>query len=210
MEEFLFHAYAFAKEWQTLLGALIALCAAVWTIGVMRRQAKNEERRHQDQISRRELAMRAQMPDALADVSVYAKNVGDYVLGLDSQLPQESSIAISSLKQVIEHIQIDAAQRTFELVSWYQVQRARLEDYSTQPRVYQRSDLLYDGILLHAHACSLFEYARNEATNVSTERPSFEEMQSSLRQAVDLEFRARKNPQLEKLDALIKQRHHSS
>lgn len=119
----------FLKEWQTLIGALIALAAALWTIRIMRNQTNAAEKRHQQQLARKAMAARAQMPDALSEICTYTGSVSGYVLvGNKQDLPVPPIAAVMTLKQVIEHIEDTAAQRTFELVSWYQIQQARVSD----------------------------------------------------------------------------------
>lgn len=198
--------YRFLKEWQTLVGALLALVAALGTIYIMRRQAADEDHRHRKQMHGKEMAARAQMPDALSEVCAYVREAGRYLTGQTSEQPSPPSSAITTLKQVIEHIDDNAAQRTFELLSWYQVQRTRmLADTPSRRDEPTRGDRLYDIILLQAYANSLFDYARNEEPTASTDRPTRDEMVTAFRNT--FEYTVRNEQLFERLQALIASRH---
>jgi hypothetical protein len=177
-------------HWQTLVGALLALAAAWWTIRIMRKQMQAEEERHRHSLLRKKMAARAQMPDALSGLSAYVRGCGDRIKGATDTLPDEPVAAVSALKQVIEFIDDDAAARTFQLVSWYQVFRARdMHDVpnAAHPNFPER---LYDAALLQAYINSLYDYARNEADEVDTAEPSRDDMIDGLKNAFDLVYMA--------------------
>lgn len=113
-------------EWQTLVGALLAMLAAWLTIRVMRRQMQAEADRHDKAVRRKGLAARAQMPDALSELGLFVRGCAEHLTGRIGSLPSEPVTATTALKQVIEFIEDGAAARTFELVSWYQVLRSRM------------------------------------------------------------------------------------
>ena len=199
--------YGFLKDWQTLIGALIALIAAILTIRVMRRQASDENTRHENQLKRKEMAARAQMPDALSEMIAYIRASGEYLTGQSAEPPEQPLSAITTLKQVIEHIDDKAAQRTFELVSWYQVQRVRMMAEAPPQAEPERGERLYDAVLLQAYANSLFDYARNEATTAPTEKPSFEDMITAYKNTFTLIYTVQNEQQFEGMLAAIERRH---
>ncbi len=186
-----------ALEWQTLIAGLIALVAAMWTIRTMRRQALDEDGRHKDLMRRKKMAARARMPDALSEVSRYVKEMGCHLLlagseGAIGKKPSPPIAGINSLQQVIEHIDNEAAERTFELVSWYQVQRTRTADgidplLAVQP--------IYDLVLLQAYVNSLFDYARNEDSAEPITMLSIPEMFNAIQTAFLLP-RQHQNPEI--------------
>lgn len=173
-------------HWQTLVGALLALAAAWWTIGVMRKQMKDETDRHNDALRRKQMAARAQMPDALSELGVYVRGCAARLIGTSDALPAEPTAAITALKQVIEFINDGAATRAFELVSWYQVFRARMSHDIPAPDRAEFPDRMYDVALLQAYINSLYEYARNEEKDVDASAPSQEEMENALKNAFTL------------------------
>lgn len=173
-------------QWQTLVGALLALAAAWWTISVMRRQMKDETDRHREAQRRKRMAARAQMPDALSELGVYVRGCAERLTGRADSLPAEPTSAIAALKEVIEFIDDSAAERTFELVSWYQVFRARMSHDIPNPQKAEFAERLYDAALMQAYINSLYEYARNEEDAVDTAKPSLEEMTDGLKNAFDL------------------------
>lgn len=206
--------YNFLKDWQTLLGSLIALAAAYFTIRAMRSQATGEERRHEKHLHRKEMAARARMPDALSKLSAYVRSSGEYLTGQSEELPTTPISDIATLKEVIEHIDDKAAQRTFELVSWYQVQRVRMIAEPPPPTEPNRGDRFYDAVLLQAYVNSLFEYARNEEPSARneepsapTEKPSLEEMDNARKNTFGLQFTAQNEEKFEGLKQIIVRRH---
>lgn len=199
--------YHWVFEWQTLVGALLALGAAWWTIRVMRRQMKAETDRHDEATRRKRMAARAQMPDALSELGIYVRECAERLTGRAETLPAEPTPAITALKQVIEFINDGAAARSFELVSWYQVFRARMShDIPHQERA-EFADRLYDVALMQAYINSLYEYARNEENEVDTSKPSQEEMENALKNAFDLIHMVQHEPLYEGVKATIKRRH---
>ena len=173
MDNIIWEVYLAAKEWQTLIGAVIATIAAVLTILQMQRQRVETYQRYEDRQDRKKLASRAKMPDALSGISDYAREVGKFLTNPIDSRPIDPITSVNTLQQVIEHVDDDAAKMLFELVSWYQIQRVRLSDYNGS---HESVDRMYDVVLLQAHANRLFDYARNEKDSVSTERPSADEM----------------------------------
>jgi len=197
--------YGFLKDWQTLIGALIALAAAIWTIRVIRGQAIEDSRRHESQLHRKEIAARAQMPDALSELIAYVRNVAKYLTKQIEVVPEEPTSAIAALKQVIEYIQDKEGQRIFELLSWYQVQRARMSAEDVEPA---RGEQFYDAVLLCAYTNSLFDYARNEESTAPIEAPSREEMKTALTNTFGLIYTSQNNQMSVCLNKIIA-RHHA-
>ncbi len=199
--------YAIAKDWQTLIAGLIALLAALLTIRAMRLQAKGDQERHLDLLDRKEMASRARMPDALSGMGEHVRRIGSYLAGEVAELPDTPINSISALKEVIEHIDNDAAQRTFELVSWYQVLRARV---SSDAATLREEETLYDLVLLQAYVNSLYDYARNEKPKGPNSDPSVEEMSNAVKNAFDISFRSKNGKTFDDLQELIERRHPKS
>ncbi|MCG7518451.1 hypothetical protein [Ruegeria sp. Ofav3-42] len=197
--------YLLAKDWQTLIGALTALVAALLTIAVMLWQASSERKRHRNQLKRKNLAARARMPDALAEVTEYAQRVGKFLTGqIDDRPEGPQSESIQTLKQVIEHIDDDAAARTFELVSWYQVQRVRFQDNESP---LNDTGSLYEVVRLQAYVNSLFDYARDQSQTVSNDKPSQDEMMTAKHNVFDLQYVMANEAQFNELDQRIQRQH---
>lgn len=201
--------YEWAFAWQTLIGALVALIAALWTISVMRDQMQAETDRHHDAQRRKRLAARAQMPDALSELGGYLRGCGAYLTNEADNLPVEPTAAISALKEVIEFIDDGAAERTFELVSWYQVFRARMSHGIPAPEKAEFADRQWDATLLQAYVNSLFDYARNEADDVDTSKPSREEMIDALKNVFRLVYMMQREEHFIQVNKIIERRHES-
>lgn len=197
--------YSFLNTWQTLIGSILAVIAAIVTIWEMRRQSRGDETRHLNELARKKMAARAQMPDALSEMSAYVRNAGkSLVVGEARPLPPIAAMA--TLKDVIEHIDTKQAEQTFELVSWYQVQHSRLMG-SDKPKKIERDDMLYDLALLQTHINRLFDYARNEPEQKRPENPSREEMAGSLKNAVTVQIWATKHDDFKGVLEIINRRH---
>ncbi len=197
--------YKFLMDWQTLIGSIGAVIAAIWTIREMQKQSRGDETRHEDERSRKRMAARAQMPDALSEMSGYVRASCRYLI-LGETIPQPPVAALNTLKSVIEYIDTREATKTFELVSWYQVQHARLVG-SKKPKALETAEMLYDATLLQCQVNRLFDYARNEEEKKRPEKPTRDEMTGSLKNAVTLEVWAMRNGEFKEVIEMIKRRH---
>ena len=152
----------------------------------MRDQMKIETDRHHDAQQRKRLATRAQIPDALSELGAYVRGCAARLVGTADALPAEPAGAIAALKAAIEFIDDAAAKRVFELVSWYQVFRARMSHDIPHPQRAEFSDRIYEAALLQTYINSLYSYARNEEDEVDVSRPSRAEVTEGLRNAFTL------------------------
>lgn len=193
------------KEWQTLLSAMLALMAAAFTIRVMRSQMRQDEERHKRADERKKKAIRAQLPDALSAISGILKRESTKILGNDRYGGYPPIEALNTLKQSIEFVDDSAAERIFELVSWYQVWSARVSHYESR----QSDDILYDTALLMAYVNSVVDYAHNKTNVVQTSKPTQIDMETGLKNAIGLETFVRKKDDLSDLLDRIKERHPS-
>lgn len=202
---FLCTIYEFIKDWQTLIGAILALLAARWTVKTIKKQMNQEDIRNKEIMSRKAVAARSYMPDALSDLSRYARDSGSHLAGRSETLPAPPTEAVTALKQAIEHIDTDAAERVFQLISWYQVQRARTAgDVRAQQDFVEHA---YDIVLLQAYVSSLFGYARNEVQTKIYQHPTLEEMQTAKSNTFDLVSINRNQANFDRLDEIIERRH---
>ena len=173
----------------------------------MRRQMEADAGRHAAMLKRKEMAARAQMPEALSDLCVYSRGVFKCIVE-QLDVPDAPSSAISALKSAIEHIEQSGAIRTFELVSWLQVQSSRLTD--SPRRIGDKVDLLYDIVLLQAYVNSLFDFARNETQTVFTSKPTQLDMVTAYRGISDFSLEHKHRDLKEKLMEIIERRHPKS
>ncbi|MEX2518201.1 MAG: hypothetical protein WD969_02580 [Paracoccaceae bacterium] len=172
----------FLKDWQTLFSAVLALIAAGLTIATMKAQMRQDNRRHAESLVRKRKAVRAQLPNALSDLSAYISARAMQLLSGKNARLEVPVGALNALQNAIEFVDDSAATRIFELVSWYQVWSARL---SSSPDA-DSSTGFYDSALLMHYTTSLFGYARNERDEVSNDPPSAPEMISALKATVGL------------------------
>lgn len=199
--------YDFILAWQTLIGSLLALGAALWTVWAMHYQSKSDDTRHQNDLTRKKMAARARMPDALSELSAYVRSAGKSLVAGENR-PHPPVAALTTLKDVIEHIDTNQAEQTFELVSWYQVQHSRLMG-SDKPKQVERDEMLYDLALLQTQINRLFDYARNEPEQKRPEKPTRQEMAGSLKSAVTLQVWAMRHDDFKGVIEIIDRRHRS-
>ncbi len=155
------HTLSKIQPWQGLIGAGLALVAAIWTIQTMRSESVASDRRHEEHLKRKRLAARSQMPDALRGMTQYVHDVAAFLVGQADSLPGAPQEHLAILKRAIEYIDDKQAAQTFSLVSWYQVHRARIEGGEIDAD-YIQTDRIYETIVLYAYTNRLYEYARNK------------------------------------------------
>lgn len=181
------------ERWQTMVTGLLALGAAWWTITVIREQIALQrtemnahEARLQDAQRSKLFSVRAHMPDALSEITTYARRCMSYLHGGETTLPTQPSEAMNKIKDAIEYVDGETSASLFELISHYQVYNSRIVSYSIDKTKYDFSEKMYDTALLHALVDRMYDYARGEIEYVKSGKPSKKEMISSLRQAVGL------------------------
>lgn len=199
--------YSCIKGWQTLISALIALAAAYVTIRTMRNATKLEIERNKNSQRRKLMAARAEMPDALSEMSTYTQDVAEYLMKPEMELPDAPDISVASLKRIIEFIDDYEAEQVFKLMSFYQVHRARLQANKPRPRPSELDDRFYDLVLLRAYINSLFDYARNERVAKIYSEPTKAEMQDAFTNVISLKLRISTEGKFLKLNEMINNLH---
>lgn len=139
---------------------------------------------YQDTLYRKRLSERAKMNDALSYICTYTRACFWAVKDDEHTniLPQPMEY-IDTLKASIEFLDKDTSESVFELVSFYQIHNARLENllyHNETPVNGAKTDALYDAVRLYALAVRLFEYARNEVSSIKNSKLSLQHMHSAL------------------------------
>ncbi len=114
---------------------------------------------------------------------------------------------MQTLKEVIEHIDDNEARKTFELVSWFQVQHVRLTNRERRDHGVEFDDLLYDTTLLQEYINRLFDYARNEEQSTAIRKAPRREMTDALKNVVGMEAWMTQQNRLLGVLAIINRRH---
>jgi hypothetical protein len=196
------------KDWQTLVGAIIALAAALATILVMQNQARDDQERHRDGLYRKGLAARAQMPDALSALSGFTAECVKWYDDDRAPSPDHPTEAIDALKNAIEFLESGAATATFELISFYQVHNARLFSSHRRRRVGPgAADRLFDTTQLRCLADRLYPYARNEVETVPGTKPTQRQMMSALKVITPPGYESEHEDRYQRVCELIARRH---
>ena len=194
-----------AKSVWFVLPAL-ALVAAFWTIRTMKSQMRQDFEQKQSADKRKKAATRAKLPQALSDLIVYLTDQTTALANNTASQAHEPTTALTTLQNSIEFIDDGAADRVFELVSWYQVWGARsLND--ERRRNIDIQERYYDSALLCSYANSLFEYARNESQDVAAIKPRRSEMRSALRQILPFNVFIQEEQNDGSVFKMIKSRH---
>jgi hypothetical protein len=184
-------ATCIAYDWQTLITGVLAVGFAAWTIyqvrqqiDLQRQQIAKDEKKLTEEKAAKALVAKAHMPDALSALSRYAADCLMFVHQnvRDGQPPVAPVEAIGTLKAVIEFVDGVAAQRVFEVITFYQVHNSRLERFG-RARAGERLDHCIDAIRLRALVDGLYEYARELPVEAPV-RLSQDEMLTALRASV--------------------------
>lgn len=135
------------KEWQTLVGAVLALAAAWWTVKAVERQIRQEKEHYKDALKRKEFAARAQLPDALSELCRFTEGCMKFHDGRETVQPIRPTDAIAVIKAGLEFIGTQPSEKAFELVSFYQVHNSRFFSRRRR-RGLVGADRVYDTALL--------------------------------------------------------------
>lgn len=177
----------FLYRYQALIGALLALAGAAFTIyklekqiSTQKEQIDKETERYQNTQRKRGLALRSQMPMALDEIANYSQECLKYLDRTRADIPAVSTHSLTTLGQVIEYMDDQSALELYEVLSFYQVQCARLI-HSAPPTNTLDAGRFYDSLRLYEMACNCLGYARNETTSISPFNPSKQNMHHALR-----------------------------
>lgn len=193
-------------DWQTLIAAAVALIAALWTIRVMNKQARDEQARHDDALYRKSLAARAQMPDALSSLSRFTEACVHWFDGGGTE-PDRPDDAINALKNAIEYVDSSAAEPLFELIAFYQVHNSRLFSPHSLRVGPEAADRLFDTARLRCMIDRLFSYARNEVHKVSEIKPTQKDMKEALNLATPIGYASLYKERYDRVLELIAKRY---
>ncbi len=191
------------KDWQTLVGGVLAIAAAaVGGLFILNQTA--ETRRHEDErLARQHAAARAVLPLALSALVDYAERVatgleslrgtmvGRRVVGTPATpfiAPELDPGAISALRDVIESASPPIGQRIAMLISEVQILSSRLRDVSSALRPGSHSLVLSLNILeytlnaavIFARGSALFGYARLETDEAPAAFPTEQDLITAL------------------------------
>lgn len=74
--------FSVLKDWQTLAAALVALLGAWMTVRVINQQIDQQRKQEEERRRRKDIAARAALPGALAELVQYARNAYELLLSL--------------------------------------------------------------------------------------------------------------------------------
>ncbi len=179
--------YDFFNEWQTLITGLIALFVGKWTVSNLKQQMQLQRSQQERSEQRKELVAKAQLPDALADITRYASTCLSRLVenGNHFEAPEHPADAIGVIKTALEFVAQEPAEVLFELIRYYQVHNSRLAD---PVGTYWRFERAANAVQLYWMAERLFIYARGEEPTVKEAKPNLQEMRRCLRACAGLSY----------------------
>lgn len=166
------------KDWQPLFVGILALLAAIGTIGMMQLQIRATERRHLDERFRRGRAARAVLPLALSTIGHFAQECMTFLvrnrLAIQAHTPivdpkpEFPSDIIQPIKESIEFADDGPAATLAKLLREMQVHNARftglLADADRRRlSILDVNQALMDAAKIYALVARHFEYARMES-----------------------------------------------
>lgn len=176
-------------DWQTLIGAMLAIAAAGVSVWYLRKQIAQVDRHEEGRLRRRLAAARATLPLTLSGVIDYVEAVANGLRDFHDELdtsgwvsgdialdvPTSPIALVPSLERMIEATsEVRISDRLSDLVSDIQILNARLADagargeYSSVSKNWISAQMIQAG-LVYAQAASLFGYARRTSGSVGGE-----------------------------------------
>lgn len=166
-------------DWQTLVGALIALGAAIWAGNYVRAQINQAERLDYDRRQQRFIAARSTLPLTLSSMSSYATNMGARLKTYHQHIVNENlhgllfepisppADAIAALERMIEASDIASLNLMIrKMLSEVQLLQARAEELA-RPNLGDRVGIppnietyILQCAVIYAQAAALFDFAR--------------------------------------------------
>lgn len=181
---------SFIYDFQTLIGALLALAGAWWGVSAIRKQIHQTEDLERRRISSKKEAARAVLPLTLSSITGYERELIGSLRMLHQQyngqrfkpdaivpsLPDFPYDVISSLKETIEFSTSVEVEIFARLLSNIQVCEARVRSMFSSiegsPHS-RRSELranveeyMLNAMVIHKRAESIFDYARRETSSI--------------------------------------------
>ncbi|WP_321340134.1 hypothetical protein [Breoghania sp.] len=185
------------KDWQTgivgLLAVVVAAAALFW-----------DRKDRRDTWLSKNQAARAQMPDALAELSQYLSGVMAYLRGKAEELPEPRREAIKVLNKTIEFTDPETASNISKLIINYQVHVSRM--YKSEA-MFDRNEHVYDISLISAYISRLFEFSRGIIKHVPDMKLEAREVINGLQQNIELYMYKPGDAEFDGVVEIIKRRH---
>lgn len=193
----------FVEKFQTLITGVGALIVGIVTVHFLHRQITQANSSVASLRYQKLRSARAALPKALSDLSAYASaciehfmpvytdetgqgvtNVGQANRLLNAPLPTLDDNIIDLFRDIIENTDDNALFEKLSVVlRRCQTQRSSLQDYEHRKRsqfgIVQVGHHVRDALEIHAHASSLFEYARFETDKAPPPQISIEQIRRS-------------------------------
>jgi hypothetical protein len=183
----------------TLIGASVAICAAIVGGIFINKQIRYSERLAEEQRARAERAAKAVLPLALADLSQYARDcvrfldtaigpgTGDPRLPVDLQPPRVPENSVGPLQTCAQFADPENSDKIAKALGKLQIQQSRLRGWISKHRGGRLTPLrrqegygyMWDAADLEAAIAALFEYSRD--VELVSARASIQEITSALR-----------------------------
>ena len=158
--------------YQTLIGGFVALGGAFLAFQAVRGQIAQLDRLEEQRRGRESYAARAVLPLALSSICDYAESCTEALVLVGSgtgvpkgwELPRIPLDSIDTLREAVRYSDSKQAKELADLISWIQVQHARLRSLSQGGRSSGTSLTVQQGILdlaeIYGRASDLFDYGR--------------------------------------------------
>ncbi|WP_157573097.1 hypothetical protein [Novosphingobium sp. AAP83] len=175
-------------EWQTLVGGILAILAAVIGTLLLHSQIRQSERHETERRGRKFLAARATLPLALSEITGFSRTMIVELISLHNQLTHPSSMApvfepptipnglIAALQAFIEAT-FDTAlvDCVCELINEIQVLVARTESLQREEQLLGVTQNIEEYVVqsarLHVIAGSLFPFSRGRESSIPSTVP---------------------------------------
>ena len=234
MTNYLFYTIDLLKEWQTLTTGILALLAAWGTFRAINKQIKLQKEQIDDQKhqydlqkeqydlqreqydlerqlhERRELrterVARAELPDALSAITLYAREYAEHWRANNGGgKPELPSQAITMIKRAVGAIDDESADTICEFVEFFQIHNARTDSQPSDTPLNDRLQRTYDALKLQILAEQIFPFARREADSIEKRELNIDDFSSAARICFGFQM-AEQDPFLRYLNSWIRVR----
>ncbi len=185
---FLATIYDLAKDWQTLIAAIIASATAFFSLRPSVQQYNEQRRIEIERAKSKANQARAMMADNLSAIARYTEQVHDVLRdpNTNSQPPPPDEV-MKELRELMIDIDEAASERVRGLSYEYQVHNARLRDFlfnrgrgNREIIGAEMKEKLYDLAVLRATADSLYDYSRKRTDHGPKEPITAQNVDSGL------------------------------
>ena len=186
-------ALSILKDWQTLVGAIIALISAAATVYALNLQLVETRRQYREKEQRNTIAGRAKLPLALMHISNYLSQCMEIftetddterAIGLVADLdrPDED---VEAIQDAIRYVDLNSGEALRFLVQKIQIYHARTRIKKSS--LFVQDQIIFDTAELGALIYETYSFAKNDISVLSFKGMDIKQIFDAINQLMSLE-----------------------